>query len=101
MIKKEEVQHIAELTRLGATRKEEEKFQKDISSILDYFNSLKKVDTSTVEPTFHPAKYFLKKGSGEAREDKVKSQSMEEINKLSAAFPKKEKGYLKVKSILQ
>ncbi len=101
MIKKEEVQHIAELARLGITKKEEERFQKELSSILDYFNFLKKADTSGVEPTFHPSGSFLKKESGKIREDKAEVQPIEKVNKLKDAFPKKEKGYLKVKSILQ
>jgi aspartyl-tRNA(Asn)/glutamyl-tRNA(Gln) amidotransferase subunit C len=100
MISKQEVQHIAELARLGITKKEEEMFQKDLSSILDFFNSLKEVDTSAIEPTFHPAKYFFKKESGKTREDKPESRTAEETNKLRNAFPQKEKGYLKVKSIL-
>jgi len=100
MITKEEVKHIAELARLGITKEEEGKFQKELSSILDYFNFLKKADTSIVEPTFHPAKYFLRKEFERTRKDEVKSQQIEKVNKLRDAFPEEEKGYLKVKSIL-
>ena len=42
MITKEEVKKIAKLARIGITEAEEEKFTKDISSVLDYFDKLKK-----------------------------------------------------------
>ncbi|MDP2664107.1 MAG: Asp-tRNA(Asn)/Glu-tRNA(Gln) amidotransferase subunit GatC, partial [bacterium] len=48
MISKEEVKHIAKLARLGLSDKEIGKFQKDLSSILDYVEKLKKVDVSGV-----------------------------------------------------
>ena len=99
MITKKEVQRIAKLARMGITEKEEEMFQKDLSSVLDYFNSLKEIDTSGIEPTFHPAKYFLKEESKKTREDKPEARAEEEIKELRDAFPEKEKGYLKVKSI--
>ena len=46
-----EVEHIAQLARLGLTEAEKKKFAVQISSILDYVNQLKEVDTSGVEPT--------------------------------------------------
>ncbi len=100
MITKKEVQRIAKLARLGITKKEEEMFQKELSSILDYFIFLKKADTSLVEPTFRPSEYFLKEEFGKTREDRQETQPAEKINKLRDAFPEKEKDYLKVKSIL-
>ncbi len=93
MIKKEEVQHIANLARLGLTEDEIKKFQKDLSSILDYFNSIKEVDISKIEPTFHPTEYSL-------REDKAKPQPVETANKLIEAAPEKKKRHIKVKAIL-
>ena len=100
MIKKEEVQHIAKLARLGITKKEEEKFQKDLSSILDYFNSIKEVDVSKTEPTFHPTEYFFKRKLEIMREDLVESQPVETTNKLIEAAPEKKKRHIKVKAIL-
>lgn len=45
MISKEEVKKIAKLARIGITEKEAEKFQKEFSAILDYFNILNGVNT--------------------------------------------------------
>ena len=100
MISKQEVQHIAKLARLGLTKTEIKKFQQELSSILDYFDSLKEVDVSMVEPTFHPAEHFFKRKLTIMREDKPESQSPEIVNKLIEAFPDKEKRHIKVKAIL-
>ena len=104
MIKKEEVQHIAKLARIGLTGAEIKKFQKDLSSVLDYFNSLKEADVSEVKPTFHPVEHLLdrvqEKNLGAMRKDKTESQKTETVNKLIKAAPKTKDGYIKVKSIL-
>ncbi len=100
MISKQDVQHIAKLARLGITKKEEGKFQKDLSSILDYFNSLKEVDVSNTEPTFHPTDSFsMTQDLGTMRKDKTESQSSEVVNKLVEAAPEEKKGHIKVKTI--
>ncbi len=46
-----EVAHIAQLARLGLTSAETEKFTQQLSSILDYVEQLKKINTDGVEPT--------------------------------------------------
>lgn len=99
MIKKEEVKHIAKLARLGITEEEEKKFEKDLSSILDYFNSLQEINVSGVKPTFHPTEDFLGKEGGQAREDEPKPESEETANKLIEAAPDKENRHIKVKAV--
>lgn len=99
MISKQEVQHIAKLARLGLTGAEIKKFQKELSSILDYFNSLKEVDVSAKEPTFHPTEHFFKEKLSVMREDKAEPQPAEMVNKLVDAAPKKEKRQVKVKAV--
>ncbi len=51
MISKDEVQHIAKLARVHLSAKEVEKFQHELSAILDFVGQLSEVDTSGVEPT--------------------------------------------------
>lgn len=99
MISKEEVQHIAKLARLGLKENEFKKFQKELSSILDYFNSLREVDVSKVEPTFHPAEHFFEKKLEIMREDKEKPQPAETANRLIEAAPEKKKRHIKVKTV--
>ena len=48
-ISKEKVEHIAKLARIELTKQEKEKFFKELSSILDYVEQLKQVDTSKVK----------------------------------------------------
>jgi aspartyl/glutamyl-tRNA(Asn/Gln) amidotransferase C subunit len=98
MISKEDVNHIAKLARLGITEKEEERFQKDLSSILDYFDSLKEVDVSKTEPTFHSTAGFLKKEEI-MREDKAVPQDANVVKKLIGLVPQGKESYIKVKAI--
>ena len=46
-----EVEKIAKLARLGLIGQEKESFAKQLSSILEYIEQLKQVDTKGVEPT--------------------------------------------------
>lgn len=95
MISKTEVKHIAKLARLGLTESEIEKFQKELSKILDYFEQLKEVDISGVEPTSHSI--FIE---NVMREDKAQIQELETRKELVEAAPEVKGGYIKVKSIL-
>lgn len=85
MITKKEVQHIAKLARIGITKKDEEKFQKELSSVLEYAAILKKVDVSKVKPTSHPFQIENAVRSDSARREKQKLLT----------------DFLKVKSILK
>jgi len=95
MITKQEVQHIAKLARIAITKKEEEKFGREISSILDYFDSLKKVDVKKVKPSSYSFSV-----ENVMREDLAKKQPEEKNDKLLKAMPEKKERYLKVKSVL-
>jgi len=96
MLSQNEVKHIAKLARLGLTEKEVEKFQKELSQILDYIEKLKEVDISNVEPTSHPIKL-----TNVMREDKESSKLKIQNSKLINLAPETKNGYLKVKSILK
>lgn len=50
-ISKKEVEHLAKLANFKLSKKEVEKFQKQLSEILDYFNLLQEVRTLKVKPT--------------------------------------------------
>lgn len=93
MISKEEVVKIANLARLELTEKEIEKMQKDLSSILDYFNLLKKAPKLELRPA--SAESF-----GVARKDEAIPQKREVVQKIIASAPDKKDDYIKVKTIL-
>ncbi len=96
MISKNEVKHIAKLARLGLKEAEIKKFQKELSSILDYIEKLKKVDVSKTEPTSHPRLI-----RNIMRKDQPRDEKAEVRKRLIEAAPRQEKGYVKVKSVLR
>lgn len=49
-ITKKEVEHIAELARLGLDAKEKEKFTRELSSVLDYIDKLAELNVEKIEP---------------------------------------------------
>jgi len=95
MISKENVKHIAELARLGLSEKEINEMQKELSSILDYFEKIKKIDVSKIEPTSHSVKV-----ENVMRKDEKVSGKSEHKKELVDLAPDSEKGYIKVKSVL-
>lgn len=50
---REQVLHVATLCRIGLTEEEVERFQIQLSHILEQFEVLKQVDTTEVPPTSH------------------------------------------------
>jgi len=101
MISQEDTKHIAKLARLGLKETEIKNFQKDLSSILVYFNSFKKVDVSNVEPTFHPVEHYFKEKLDVMRQDRAESQPEQVVDKLIAAAPDKKKRHIKVKAVFK
>ncbi|MFA4817654.1 MAG: Asp-tRNA(Asn)/Glu-tRNA(Gln) amidotransferase subunit GatC [Parcubacteria group bacterium] len=93
MISEEEVKHIAGLARIGLDEKEIEKYQKDMSSILDWIDELREVNVEGVEPTAH-----ITGLENVAREDKEREFGNKDG--IVELFPEKKNNFNKVKSIL-
>ena len=53
MLTGDEIKDIAALARVGIEDNDIEKYQKDLSAVLDYFKELEKLDTENVEPISH------------------------------------------------
>lgn len=93
MISKDEVKHIAKLARLELSEAEAKKMQKDLSSILDYFELLKKAPK--------PSKKvgdLIKTDSNVTRKDESRQSGL--ADELLGATPDKKDDYVKVKAIL-
>ncbi len=79
MLSKEQVLHVAKLAKIELTEVEIEKFQKQLSAVIDYFDILKSVDTSHISPRTHTVELtnrFQEKGVGEStleRSDALKN----------------------------
>lgn len=90
MISKEEVLHIAKLARLDLTEQEVADMQRDLSSILDYFDLLKKAPKP--------------KHAAEARQTNVlradEAHSNDIADDLINASPLQKDGYIQVKQVL-
>lgn len=95
MISRADVQHIARLARLALTDEEEEKFEKELSSILGFVEKLNEADTAGVMP--------MTGGSlleHVMREDAVADSALEgKHERLLAAVPEKKDGWVKVKAV--
>ncbi len=53
MLTREQILHIAKLAKLELTESEIEKFQKQLSDVIEYFEILKSIDTSHISPKTH------------------------------------------------
>ncbi len=93
-LSREDILHIAELSRLELSESEVKQYQTELGSILEYVNMLSEVDTKQVEPTAQVSGLM-----DVFRDDEVKSWSEEEIN-LALNQGKREGGNLKVKRVL-
>ncbi len=97
-INKETLEHLAQLAKIELKPGKEEKLLKDLGEILNYFEELKEVDTSSVEPmtggTFEKNVF---------REDKseIKKQINASAEDLIEAFPEKEGRFLKVPPVFE
>lgn len=93
-LKREEVLHIAALARVGVTDADVEKFQEQLSNILDNFEVLKKVDTSNVPPT----------AQSNALQNVIKSDEIKPSlpqEEVLANAPQREGDFFKVKVVLE
>jgi len=93
-ITKKEVEHVARLARLGLNENEKELMAKQLSTILDYADILKKLDTKDVPPTSHaiPMKNIF-------REDKTKPCL--EVEEILNNAPDQEEHMFKVPKIIE
>lgn len=94
MITKAEVEHIAELARIKFTEKETEKLQKDLSQILEYFDTLKSVDTSHVNAMPHVLAL-----ENALRKDSARNAAPQVIEQLIKSAPNSENSFVKVKGV--
>jgi aspartyl-tRNA(Asn)/glutamyl-tRNA(Gln) amidotransferase subunit C len=99
MLTDKEVQHIANLARIQLTEHEQEKFKKDLSSVLEYIDTLQKVDTKSIEPLYQVTGLENAVRTDEPRNSFPMSERLNEL--LIGQAPMKEERFLKVKSVLK
>ena len=93
-LKREEVLHIAALAKIGITEADVEKFQEQLSNILENFEVLKQLDTSNVYPTAQSIEL-----QNVTMIDEIKPSLSQE--KVLANAPQREGDFFKVKVVLE
>ncbi len=91
---KEEILHLANLSRIKLSDSEIEKFKGEIESILDYVGQVKDIASGAEsEPTTGVVYNVF-------REDEISNEPGSYSEDLIGAFPEKKGNFLKVKKIL-
>ena len=95
MLNKEDIMHVAALARIGLREDEIEKYQRELSLILDYFQKLEKADTENVEPIGH-----ITGINNVLRSDEASENQADLVKGIFDNFPATANNKVKVKSIL-
>jgi len=95
-LSKKDVEHIALLARLGLTEAEKEKFAQQLSSILEYVEQLKEVNTDGVEPTAQVTGL-----ENVMRADEMAVRPKAEMEKLIKMAPESEDNLIKTRSVFE
>ncbi len=93
-LSREEVQHIAQLARVGLDEDEIARFREHLSDILDYFQRLRQVDTEGVPPTAHTLPLHNVVRADEPRPSPDKGE-------ILANAPRREEDLFRVEAILE
>ena len=93
-ISREEVLHIALLSRLGLTEEEVDKLSEQLSNILENFEVLQQVDTENVPPTAQSISLQ------NVVSDDVVAPSLPS-NEVLANAPQREADFFKVRAVLE
>jgi aspartyl-tRNA(Asn)/glutamyl-tRNA(Gln) amidotransferase subunit C len=93
-LSRDEVLHIARLARVGLTPADVEKFQEQLSHILDQFETLRRIDTTGVPPTA-----FALPLENVMRDDAVAPSY--DVETVLANAPRRMGNYFQVRRILE
>lgn len=93
-LSREEITHLAKLANLPLTEDEIEKYQEQLSSIVEYISKLDQVDTKNVESVSQVT--GLVNVTVENKVDNVRTLSQEDALRN---VPSKKDGFVKVKAI--
>ena len=93
-LSREEVLHIAQLARIGVTDADVQKFQDQLSHILDQFETLRQINTDGVPPTA-----FALPLENVMRDDAVQPSC--DVDTVLANAPAREGPFFRVRSILE
>ena len=87
-----QVEHVAQLARLGLTDEEMEALASELSSILEYIDQLERLDTSSIAPTAQVGELV-----DVMREDEVKPSL--DVEEALANAPSRDGNYFRVRAM--
>lgn len=90
-----DINHIAKLARLGLSKEEKKKLEKELPSILKFVDKLNEVKTNKIDPTTQVTGL-----ENVVRKDKGRVKSKQETEKLLKLVPNTKDRHVKVKAIL-
>ena len=93
---KEDIEHVANLAKLDLSREETDRFKKQLSEIVDYFEELRKVEVGNIFPTSQTTGL-----ENVNREDGVKTESSLDGKQALSGSENTHNGYFKVPMILE
>lgn len=93
-ITKKEVEYVARLARLSLNEQEKEKMTAQLDSILQYVDTLNKLDTKNIEPTSHVLPL-----NNVWREDVIRPSTPRD--EILANAPDQAEGFYKVKKVIE
>lgn len=96
-ISKKDVKYIAGLARIELTEQEEEKFEKELSSILGFIDKLNEVETKNTEPMAGGGELLNKTRGDSLLDDSLEGKSAELIKQV----PEKKENWVKVKQVFE
>lgn len=95
-ITEDQIVHLSELANLNISKNEVKKFQKQLSSIIDYVSELSQVDTQDVEPTSQTTNLTNIK-----REDVIDQRDSLTTEEALSGTENTHNGYFKVPAIFE
>lgn len=93
-ITKEDVEHVAALSKLEFSDEEKENYTKQLNVILEYVNQLNELDTEGIKPTYH-----VMSVTNVMREDEVRPSMSGDKVLMNA--PETQEGCFKVPRIIE
>ena len=91
-LSKEEIERVAQLARVSLTDAEKESLGRELSRVLDYFQTLRKLDTSTVNLDLAETETANSTRADESRDSGLQKGILDNA-------PMREGNFIKVKSV--
>lgn len=98
MISKQDIEHLSKLARIDVKEGEKRTLASDLEAVLKYVAALQKVEIG--DEAFHHFAHLKSNLRIDESNDRDTHEKAVQAKKLIEAGPREEKGYVKVKSIL-